>query len=186
MKQEECRIGQIVGIHYNEEQEEYELFGRIAQIATNHVDIMVPYFNGRVLYSSSYDMNVADTLKRQTFTIEEIELLKEHECPYCACGQIEYSWSDREGHCFPTANNLTDVIRNWALDHYYDRGEDLPYGLPTDIKVAALPIVEKHLSPLTTDWRSHTVNMNDEQSKAFTLELKATIKRVLNERPSTH
>lgn len=186
VKQSDCRIGQIVGVRYNETQELYELFGRIVQIANTHVDLMVPYLSGRLVVSSSYDMNVADTLKRETFPLEEIELVKEHECGYCACGQVEYSWSDRDGHCFANARELTKVICNWALDHYYDRGEDLPYGLPENVRVAGLRVVDRHLSAIQPDWRNHSVNMDDAQRRAFKAELRTTITQVLNERPTTH
>lgn len=108
---------------------------------------------------------------------------QEHpECPYCTCGQIELTWSDRVAYALHNdPEGIAEKVVNCALDHSYDRTKTgVPYGLNDQLRVRLAFIVDRHLSSIQPEWnvKDLSVYMNDEQREAFELELAEEIKRV--------
>jgi hypothetical protein len=99
------------------------------------------------------------------------------DCPYCTCGQIQLTWSDRDAYVFPEDfEGIADAVVDCALDHSYDRSPTgVPYGLSCDVRDKLAPIVEKHLSAVEADWRENTVHMMNEQRQAFHKDVLAAL-----------
>ena len=78
--------------------------------------------------------------------------------------QCTLSWSDRKvdvaAHDIPA---IADVVMTCALDHSYDRGDGVPYGLPREVREALAPVVAQHLSAKSPDWREHSVELWGEE-----------------------
>lgn len=102
-------------------------------------------------------------------------------CPSCKCGLTELTWSDRGDYVdYEDAEQVASVVVFCALDHEYDRGEGVPWGM--DPKEADLlrPIVARHLVAIHPGWRHKTVTMNAEQREAFRHEIIAVLRAARN------
>ena len=83
---------------------------------------------------------------------------------------IRMEWSDRVGVYHPT--QFYEAVLSCSLDHYYDRGDGMPWAMPDNFRKLFAPIIEKHLSAIKPDWKEKSVYMNNEQRAAFESELK--------------
>jgi len=89
-------------------------------------------------------------------------------------------WSDREVFVDPNdPADLAKAIVNWALDHSYDRGDQLPCGLRKDLSEAILPVVGRHLSAINRDWKGRTIYMDKESTGRFLSDVEAAIKAAI-------
>lgn len=99
-----------------------------------------------------------------------------HDCPDCTCGRIELSWSDRRTHVFPDdLDEIARVVVNCALDHSYDRGRGVPYGLEDKQEDTLLPVVARHLAAVDAEWRDRSVSMSPEQRETFLCDVRAAL-----------
>lgn len=100
-----------------------------------------------------------------------------HDCPYCICGQVELTWSDRSFTVFPDdMDEVAETIIACALDHYYDRYNGVPDGLGKEVEAAVSPVVAKHLAAVNPDWRTVSIDMTEVDLAAFKTELIATLR----------
>lgn len=103
-------------------------------------------------------------------------------CPNCGWPEPQYtlSWSDRKVDvAVLDLPAIADVVAGCALDHSYDRGDGVPYGLPRDVREALAPVVAQHLSAKRPDWLKHTVEMSEDERERMRDEvltvLRATV-----------
>ena len=101
-----------------------------------------------------------------------------HDCPNCRCGQIRLGWSDREVYVFSEdLDSFAAVILNCALDHAYERGKGVPYGLDWDLECKLQHVVTKHLSAKDSDWLNNTVDLDDTERESFLYDIISVLKR---------
>jgi len=105
-----------------------------------------------------------------------------HDCPSCTCGMTEITWSDRQSYVsLSDVGEVIDAIIHCALDHSYDRGNGVPYGLPEPVRDAALPIVAKHLAAVRPDWLQNTVNLGATERDALYRDLSDAVRPLLRD-----
>lgn len=123
-------------------------------------------------------------------------------CPGCQCGGVEpidriiarvqkhladgvaLEWSDRSIVVPDNIFAVADAIISCALDHHYDRGEGVPWGLSAAERAACLPVVARHLAAVNLDWEEHTVDLDETQSTALFADLVAALIRAGSSRPT--
>lgn len=101
-----------------------------------------------------------------------------HECPYCTCGQVELTWSDRGVSVFlDDHEGVADAVMSCALDSHFDRNRTgVPWGLPEKLREVFAPVVAKHLSAQDPDWDNVTIYMSEKDKQNFLEELIAVSK----------
>ena len=109
-----------------------------------------------------------DALEREP---ELLTRLADYEAP-----RYYLQWSDRESKVRvddPAA--IADAVVSCALDHSYDRGNGVPYGLPDDMTARLRPIVARHLAAKRPDWLEHTVDMDGEERESLLRDVLAAV-----------
>lgn len=89
---------------------------------------------------------------------------------------LDLTWSDRECTVdYEDIPQLADEVASCALDHSYDRGDGIPWGMTEEDAAAVRPVVCRYLSAIRPDWLDHTVYMSEEQRDAFVADLIAAL-----------
>jgi hypothetical protein len=90
----------------------------------------------------------------------------EHNCPCCTCGQIKFSWSDREDRAYPNDHEkIAHIVIACAFDHYYDRGNGVPNGFNPALENRLKVVVADHMNRLDSQWQNYTVYCVDEDPR---------------------
>lgn len=82
------------------------------------------------------------------------------------------TWSDREVVIdIHDPEQVADLLVSVAQDHSYDRGN--PEGLTRKQRETLWPIVEDHLARHRSDWKNHTITLDQQERRSLKADLLA-------------